>query len=246
MTATITPPSGMPGTVRNDPELRLTEYKSAFTHYLNIADSLVDEIVLLENSDADLSPFRAITSNLRTRKTISLINTNSSYPPDKGKVYAEFFMLDSGIRQIAPERATKRFWKVTGRLIIANMGNMIAGAPSHYDVYCDMRDVPLIGDFFGGNQWMDFRLFSFTLPAYHKFFEGRYQIPPVSVESKEFFTYLMSEQAKGNIDLSPRFLDQPIFYGYSGGTNSSYHGWRYRNKALLRRVARRYVPRLWI
>lgn len=246
MTATITPAVGMPESIRNDAKLRLAEYQNAFAHYLNIDDSLVDEIILLENSDADLSPFRAIAEAAETRKTISLINTTSSYPPDRGKVYGEFLMLDNGVREIAQEHKTKRFWKVTGRLIVLNIAEMIARSPLNYDVYCDLRDVPWIGDLFGGNRWMDLRFFSFTLPAYRRFFEGKYQTLRLFEESKEMFAYLLSEKVKGNIHLVPRFLEQPAFQGFSGGTNACYHGWQYRNKDLLRRMTRRYAPGLWI
>lgn len=246
LTATITPPKGMPESIRNDAKLRMAEYQNAFSHYLSVDDSLVDEIILLENSDADLSPFRAIAKASETRKTISLINTTSNYPPDKGKVYGEFLMLDNGVKEIDRDRKTKRFWKVTGRLIVLNIAEMIARSPSNYDVYCDMRDVPWIGDLLGGNRWMDLRFFSFTLPAYRKFFEGKYRTLKLFDESKEMFSYLLSEKVKGNIHLVPRFIDQPTFQGFSGTTNASYHGWKYRKKDQLRRMTRRFAPGLWI
>src|ERR1700712_1262045 len=92
MTATITPPAGMPGTVRSDPKLRLDEYLAAFQNYIAADDDYVGQIIVLENSDSDLTEFERIARESGSRKKIQLINTSSDYPAQMGKGYGEILM----------------------------------------------------------------------------------------------------------------------------------------------------------
>jgi hypothetical protein len=94
MTATIVPPFGMMSSVRNDPDLRMQEYINAFKFYLSVDDAIINQIVILENSDSDLNVFTKVASELKSKKAIYVINTSSDYPPEKGKGYGEFRMLD--------------------------------------------------------------------------------------------------------------------------------------------------------
>jgi hypothetical protein len=244
MTATIVPPKLMPGTARRDPELRMQDYQEAFRFYLGVDDVHIDEIIFLENSGTDLTPFRNIARQCGSQKKIRLVSTNPDYPAENGKGYGEFFMLDNALAS-QPERSeTKKFWKVTGRLIVSNISQLIASAPHTYDIYCDMRDVPWIGGSLGGNKWMDLRFFSFTLPAYQKFLRGKFG--SAFVLEIEFFAQLMQQWMNGNIDLVPRFTTQPLYVGFSGYSNAGYGSLAYRSKTLLRRITRRCAPGLWI
>ena len=85
MTATVTPARRMPGAGRADLGLRLKDYLDAFDFYLGLSDQLVDRIILLENSDADLSVFRWLAKARRSKKTIQLLSTSSTYSSEKGK-----------------------------------------------------------------------------------------------------------------------------------------------------------------
>ena len=244
MTATVTPPATMPGSVRNQSALRRAEYERAFLFYLGLDTRLIDEIVVLENSDADLSPFAALARQAGSSKAVTLLNVSSDYPAEMGKGYAEFLMLDRGLAQLPATSATRRFWKVTGRLQVANLEQMVATAPARYDIYSDMRNVPLVGDRLGGNQWMELRLFSFTRIAYDRFLRGRFDID--FVLEKGFYAELMALRRERRIDLAPRFMHQPIFVGYSGYSNASYAGLGYRSKSAVRRLARLTAPWLWL
>lgn len=244
MTATVTPPADMPGTMRNQSALRRAEYEQAFLFYLGLDNRFVDEIVLFENSDADLMPFAALAQRTGSAKVVTLVNVDSNYPAEKGKGYGEFLMLDRGLAQLPPTSAARRFWKVTGRLQVANFEQMVATAPPRYDIYTDMRNVPLVGERLGGNQWMELRLFSFTRSGYDSFLRGRYDID--FVLEKGFYAELMTLRSERRIDLAPRFLCQPTFVGHSGYSNASYSGLTYRSKSAIRRLARRTAPWLWL
>ena len=57
LTCTINP-VGMPDLVRNNPEIRLQDYKKSFNFWIN--NNFVDKIILIENSNFDLSYFNEI------------------------------------------------------------------------------------------------------------------------------------------------------------------------------------------
>jgi hypothetical protein len=242
MTGTIVPRVG--GAARNDPELRFRDYREAFQFYLDVPNKYIDEIIFLENSGVDLSAFMSLARARKSTKLISLLSTDPNYPTERGKGYGEFLMLDSALATFYGKRDNKKFWKVTGRLIVPNIALMVESAPINYDIYCDMRDVPGIGDLLGGNKWMDLRLFSFTLEGYRRYLQGRFDRGYVL--EKEFFRLLMEQWSRGEIDLIPRFNRQPVYKGFGAQLNSDYGGVGYRSKTLLRTLTRKLIPFLWI
>jgi hypothetical protein len=247
MTATIQPPPGMPGTARSDPGQRRGEYLAAFQSYLDIDDGLLDQIVIFENSDADLSDFAAAAEKAKTRKKIQLITTPSDYPADRGKGYGEFLMMDWGISELTSRGAidqTTKMWKVTGRLNVRNIATVLRTAPKSYAVYCDLRNVPVIGESLGGNRWMELRLFSFTLPAYNALFRGQYGVGMVL--EKEFFPIVDQVFRSKAFQVYPRFRTQPVFEGFSGFSNASYTSFSYRMKNAIRRFGRSFAPWVWL
>jgi hypothetical protein len=246
MTATLSPPQLMPCGRRADPALRLKDYLDAFDFYLGLSDQLVDRIILLENSDADLSVFRWLANARHSKKEIQLLNTTSDYPAEKGKGYGEFLMLDRGL-QTAIANQTQwpgLFWKVTGRLKVLNLEEMIARAPGDYDIYCDLRDVPLVGEMLGGNQWMELRLFSFSSLGYNRYIRGKYDLG--AVLEKELFHVLKQHMHEDGCGIIPRFNVQPELQGYCGLSNESYQSLGYRTKGIVRKFSRALLPQLWL
>ena len=246
MTATITPHAAMPGSINNDSDARRNEYLEALSFYLSQPDSL-ERIVLLENSGSSLEPFRRLHAESGSSKELILISTSPDYDHSRGKGYGEFLMLDTGLTQLRAEGVLtdeSRLWKVTGRHRIANMAELLATSPERYDLYCDLRKVPLIGERLGGNRWMDLRIVSFSLAGYRRFFEGRYG--ESYVPEKAFFETAYAAWKKNPAGIHPRFRVQPQIRGTSGLTGASYSSPAYRTKEGLRRIGRRLLPGLWL
>ena len=244
LTATVTPAAGMPGTVRSDPAVRLKDYCDAFEFYASLPHHIVDKILVLENSGANLDAFRRISDEKKVNKKVEYINISSAYDATKGKGYGEFLMLDKGLTKSTLCTSASKLWKITGRLQILNLTNLIETAPPNYEIYCDLRKVPFIGEKLGSNQWMELRLFSFNLPGYDKFFRNRFDADYVL--EKPFFKTLEGEVLNGNMSVIPRFLVQPILNGFSGHSNRDYSGPKDKAKNILRKVCRRLAPRLWL
>ena len=166
--------------------------------------------------------------------------------PNFGKGYGEFKLLDQGLERSRVLRRSDVLWKVTGRLQVLNMTELIATAPADYDFYCDLRSVPLIGERFGGNDWMELRAFSCSVPAYDRLMRGHY--PRLKGLSPEhyFFQSVKAEWRLGVGNIVPRFRLQPRFAGFGGHRNADYQGASYQRKDAIRSLARRLAPWLWL
>jgi hypothetical protein len=161
-----------------------------------------------------------------------------------GKGYGEFRMFDEGLANSELIKQSDYVWKVTGRLRILNIAALIRTSPQDYEVYCDLRNVPLIGESLGGNRWMELRTFSFRRDAYDLYF--RNEFAKNFVLEKSFFETMHEQVRHGNRNIVPRFHIQPIIDGYSGYSNSNYRSSSYKAKERLRILTRKIVPGLWL
>lgn len=243
MSATITPSKDMPGSTRMDPGVRMNDYMEALKYYESVAPDIVDRIVFLENSGTDLTPLKNALQR-KSYKNVEFISVSSDYPPAKGKGFGEFKMLDEGLLASDVIRPDDHVWKVTGRLKILNIEQLIRSAPTAFDVYCDLRDVPMIGESLGGNLWMELRTFAFRREAYDRFFRNEYSTS--FVLEKKFFQTMKDALENPDAQIVPRFRVQPIIDGYSGYSNAHYRSTGYKAKEKLRMIARQVAPGLWL
>lgn len=247
MTATITPSSGMVNLQRRDPEVRLQDYCDALEFYLKMPDEYVDRVLFLENSGSDLSKLETLAKTIEHNKQVEFISFVGEYDPKHGKGTGETQMLDYGLSHSRFLCETDIFWKVTGRLKVLNMAQLLKTAPAGYELYCDLRDVPLIGDALGGNRWMDLRVFSCTVRNYNQLMRGRaldFSSLHCSPE-KTIFEDVKNLMNTGE-KVVPRFLVQPKIAGFSGFGNASYRSKSYIAKESLRQVTRLVAPWLWL
>ena len=76
LTCTIKP-INMPNLVRHDPQIRLDDYKKSFRFWAN--NQYVNKIVMIENSNSDLSYFKNISKDLGPRTAI-IDSSNATAP----------------------------------------------------------------------------------------------------------------------------------------------------------------------
>jgi len=255
LTATIAPPANAPALKRRDPTLRLADYANAMRFYLGLPDRVVDRIVFIDNSNTDLSELKARCSNVRHSKRVEWISfQGNDHDPLLGKGYGEFRLLDHGVSSSDLLGDNERFWKLTGRLIVSNMETMIRSAPQEGEVYCDLRDVPLVGHRLGLNYWMDLRLFAMTKRFYMQRLFGRYHElrnrGPYYGPEQFMFDLLLpiwkEEFGTGAHTVRPRFLAQPVICGRNGHSNRDYRSGGYLLKHQIRVLGRRLFPSLWM
>jgi len=248
MTATITPPPNVPKLARADPQVRLNDYCKALENYLTLPESTVDRIVFVENSDSDLTPLREIAASHDSGSRCEFIGFDGNdFPPEWGRAYGEFRLLDHAFATSSHLANATQVWKVTGRLRVANLPRLVTTAPSDYDLYCDLRSVPFIGDRLGGNHWMDMRVFSFTPDFFQRRFENyvpKIKKPRIGNPEKHLFAYVLSLRDEEKIQ--PRFRVQPRVRGVSAHLDRPYDSPRACVKNILRSAGRRVVPWLWL
>lgn len=247
MTATITPPENTPLLARADPAVRRKDYQEALRFYLQLPTDLIGAVLFIENSGSELEDMREIARQSAQGKEVEVIGVPPNLDsPAFGKGYGEFKLLDQGLACSRVLRDTDILWKVTGRLKVLNMASLVAKAPADYELYCDLRSVPFVGDMLGGNDWMELRTFSCTVPGYDRFFRGQYvNMKGIAAESCLFRPVLDAWRSKSSL-VVPRFRIQPSFAGHGGHLNTDYQGRGYRRKEALRRVGRLVAPWLWL
>lgn len=139
LTCTVNPIQ-MPNLVRSNPEIRFQDYKKSFNFWVN--NAFVNKIILLENSNFDLSYFNEVAENIKN-KEIEIISSNSNNEYDKslGKGYGQYLCLKEIFEQSQIAKTTKYFIDVTGRHCVKNFKAIIEDIiKSESDIYVNITD----------------------------------------------------------------------------------------------------------
>ena len=139
LTCTVNPIQ-MPNLVRNNPEIRFQDYKKSFNFWVN--NAFVNKIILLENSNFDLSYFNEVAEDIKN-KEIEIISSNSNNEYDKslGKGYGQYLCLKEIFDQSQIAKTTKYFIDVTGRHCVKNFKAIIEDIiKNESDIYVNITD----------------------------------------------------------------------------------------------------------
>ncbi len=137
LTATITPASGVK-VERSDPALRRADYRDAFTYWLNHADPRLKNILLIENSGADLSEFKAAAD--KSNKQVEIISIPPNPPPAGMHYgYSELQMIDHGLEQSQFWAKATHLIKATGRLYFPDLPRLLDSVPEDFKIVVDAR-----------------------------------------------------------------------------------------------------------
>jgi hypothetical protein len=226
MTATIVPPARVIASHRNDPAERMRDYAEALKFYLSDRCRLIDRVVFIDNSLADLTPLRATARDHGGAKQVEFVSFYGlDYPPEYTKGYGEFKLLDHGVehsRLLGGLESDDKWWKVTGRYRATNLDRLICTAPGAYDLYADFR---------WRKQRVDVRLLSFSQSGYQRLFLGRYpEMAGIALEDYFFqrFAPLFEGDGEQAAGIIPEFHDVPRIEGIGGFRNMNYMSGKYR------------------
>ncbi len=244
LTATITPPAGVPNLKRISPQQRRMDYLDALRFYLGLSSAVIGRIVFLENSGSDLADLQQLAGTQGKDKKVEFISFHGlDYPPAYGRAYGEFRMLDYGFAHSAHLLSIKDheyFWKITGRLKVYNLPAIIAKAPPTYALLMDFLRRP--------TQMVDLRLLSCSRAGYRQLFEGLYTTLREDVlrMSAESYLYQRWVDRLSESRIVPRHLVQPKIGGIGGQHNENYYAGINVSKYWVRSIARYFTPNLWI
>lgn len=240
LTATITPPAGVPSLARTDPAQRLQDYAKALSFYLPMAGRSFDGIVFAENSASDLAPLRRLASAHGER--IEFLSCSGlDYPPSHGRGYGEFKLVDHAMRQAQLLRQPAIVWKCTGRYVVRNIEVLLSSRPP-VDLYCHMRNHPY--------RLCDLYLLSFNRQGYEGAVEGVYRhlrndIVPGTHTMEEVLFRRLVDALPQHLSVQRRFRHIPVIQGVRGWNNRLYEG-AWDPKILIRRAVNRVAPWMWI
>ncbi|WP_333816697.1 hypothetical protein [Tabrizicola sp.] len=240
MTATIAPDAQAAAHSQFDPAERLAQYQAALAHYLRIPAL---KILFVDNS---AHPLDALAATAREAgRPVHFHSYKSPVPPALGKGRGEMELIATALDHFKAEIGEDEpVWKVTGRLIVDNLDALIATQPQGFALYADCRDVPLIGEALGGNQWMDTKLIAFTPKGFRTLIQQDWPDENFTIE-KLLYQHL-KPVLRDRKDIVPRFRLQPDFIGTSGGSGKNYRSFGNRTKSTVRRAARSVAPWLWL
>jgi hypothetical protein len=246
MTATIETSSRMSNNARRDPQLRRRDYEIALRFYLSLPEGAPQAILFCENSGADLTSLREIAENENPHeRPVDFLSYVSDVPPEHGKSRAELDIIRRAFSDVIARQAEPPMvWKVTGRLIVWNLQQIIASRPEHAEMYCDTRSVRALGNLVGANFWVDTRLIGFSPHYFQKYIGGISDIRKNAIECAVYdaiYEHLEADKA-----IAPRFKHQPLIHGVCAGSNEDYESRSYRMKTAVRQIARKIAPGVWI
>ena len=134
---------------RSDIAVRLGDYRKSLERW--IANPAVRNIVVVENSDYDLSELRRIAEAAKGRKAVEFISCDKQdFPRDRGKGYGETLALMEVAEKSALLRQSGYFLKVNGRYYLPNAAAVLADIAPGTGVYCSLTD---------RLRWVDSRVF---------------------------------------------------------------------------------------
>jgi hypothetical protein len=246
MTATITPKSDAFSLARTDPELRRRDYELALRHYLKILSAgSFDLLVFAENSDTNLASLRALAEDAGLAERVEFMSLYGlDYPSEYSRGYGEFLLLDRVMdsQLMRAQCSDSIVWKITGRYRVANIEQLILKRPEKFDFYCNCRDYPV--------RLTDQYLQAWRVEAYAPHLKGLYKFFQESETTKygeQVLRELIDQGCFETLHLVPRFTHIPIIQGVRGWDNREYGaGMKNRCKLLMRQMANRALPQLWI
>lgn len=245
MTATLIPPPS--AVARSDPKERMQDYLSALEFYLSLPGGLVDRILFIDNSNADLASLVGLARTKPHGKLVEFISfAGNDHPVQRGKAYGEFKLLDYGLANTTLFGPDDLVWKITGRLRFLNLGEMIKRCKQiQFDILCDLHNIPLVGS----GKWrnpenMDLRVFAFRMSAYDQVFRGQWQVHPTGLDARYLYHLMRKSHAK--LKVRHRFPIQAQLQGISGRHMRDYSSPSQKSKDLVRSLLRRVMPWAWL
>ena len=243
LTATVTPPSGVPALQRTDPKQRLDDYREALAFYLPLVGTTFESIVFAENSASDIGALRQLVASSGAAGAVEFLSFNGlDHPAAYGRGYGEFKLVDYAMNHSRRLQADADVWKCTGRYRIKNIVELVRSRPPQADVYCHFRNYP--------HALCDLFLLSFNTHGFRHAIEGAYKKLRndlnAGVHSNEEIAFrTLANSFPASVRIVPRFNRTPLVDGQRGWDSSRYSG-KWHPKIALRRMASVVAPWVWI
>lgn len=244
---------------------RMEMYTSTLQYYAETVGKK-HPIVVVENSDADLSSWKSKYNDTLRLEIIQLTPPECNKAQDnaanfeqfdtnKGKGYNEFLMIKKACEQSETLRSCTHFLKITGRYPMLNICKMMVEAERRGEgkvFFGDVKDTRLYEILHLNHEghWGDSRFFVADVAYYREHLSDCYRWMDDNVYGRyaEDWVLQLSRQYRTDKRFCFRFRHQVQFGGRSGaaGYREDYGSLKKRLSNKGRRLLRVLFPDLWI
>ncbi len=196
-------PNGMPFTQLTNTSERQKQYVDAIHYYLRNTEC---KIVFCENSNTDISP---LFNNKQERLEILTFSGNQNKRLGKG--YGEAEIIEYALQHSSFIQDDSIIIKITGRLIICNIHQIIKSQTSKQDFMTCLLHSDL--------KFADSRIFSGTVPFYKEFLTNKDKL---NDEKGVFFEHVLASTVLESPLRFIPFIQEPHITGISGTTGELY------------------------
>uniref|UniRef100_E6QML8 Uncharacterized protein n=1 Tax=mine drainage metagenome TaxID=410659 RepID=E6QML8_9ZZZZ len=243
MTATVTP-APQAGVRRADPVQRLEDYQRTLRFWLHYPHRVAANILLLENSGADLNSLRRIVETENSlEKSVEILSIPGNRIPDGLNYgYTEMELLDEGLTRSKLRQSTTHMVKTTGRLTFPALGRAIDLVRGPFELMVDCRKLGF------PRRGYDASVQLFVCS--HEFYDehlrhARRFLNTTDVRLLEHLIYRQVIGSKGQPGIHLRFPCNIDPVGYSGFKAQSYRTTGQRLDQAVRGILRRVAPWYW-
>ena len=232
---------------RNNPLVRLEDYKNALRYWLAYPDDRIKAIVFVENSGYSLSELRelAATHNELGREIEFLQFPASPVPPGLHYGYQELEMIDNALTHSELLRKIDYVIKATGRLYFPALSRLLDTVKPGQLFVSDSRDFDFL------NRSHHYVLTTLFIAQKQFYLKYLYKTKDTMVKATSLMEMLFYHILKPLYKASPEaivlrfpFNVNPV--GISATLNKSYVSKKQKLAFILRGACRILIPSLWI
>ncbi|MEH7440203.1 hypothetical protein V7182_22405 [Neobacillus drentensis] len=209
----IQPSANVPVLVLKDHNERRKQYINSIRYYLE--NTPFKNIIYCDNSKAqgETSLGKLAESYGKRFEWLSFEGDNEACV-QKGKGYGEGEIIDYVFRNSEILKNCKYIVKVTGRIIISNIG-FLSRIANMGKIYFQPNAT------IDGRLYINTRIYMMPKNVYQKWFHHAYQL--VDDKNGVYLEHAFGKQVDKNNIIFNRFLVCPIYEGISGSTGGNYH-----------------------
>lgn len=246
LTATIDI-KGMPKAYPTVAQQREEDYYNSVTYYVK-NQPRIKKIIFIENSGWPLDKLKTILADNPHDKTIEFISLDcNDFPREFGKGYGESSLIEQGLLKSHLINTVTHFAKITGRIYLKNMTQILESTKENYDCLCDYKDqgwkIKKILGKKDVSPYCDTRFLVFSQQFYEQTIKPLHQKHQEGCFYLETRFYQAIKNAEGQQKVISRFSVEPDFQGIAGHFGGkNYSSRTERVKFVIRSWTRKILP----
>jgi hypothetical protein len=248
LTATINI-KGMPKAYPTIPEQRQEDYYNALRYYINYHPR-IKKILFVENSGWPLDRLRETSKDNPHKKQVEFISLElNDFPRNFGKGYGETLLIEQGILKSELIQESSYIAKITGRIYLLNMTDIIESVINPFECLCDFK-WPIwqqLRDKKNNPPYADTRFIIFSKSFYEIYLQPMHKNHQQGCFYSEHQYYKAINSASQLTNVCKRFPIEPEFSGIAGHfQGKDYNSRSEQLKRAVRILTRQTMPWLYL